>query len=110
MNTVVWLRTGLARRPLWMNAILLFCAYMTFIYLPWDIFIKPLKVDQEVWFGVSIYRLGCQSWRSASLVCLRRWHAGLVAHAQLAAAVDESISVADCVRHGLLGINRSARQ
>jgi hypothetical protein len=66
-----------------MNAILLFCAYMTFIYLPWDIFIKPLEVDQEVW---------------------------LVAHAQLAAAVDESISVADCVRHGLLGINRSARQ
>lgn len=52
MNTVVWLRTGLARRPLWMNAILLFCAYMTFIYLPWDVFIKPLKVDQEVWFGV----------------------------------------------------------
>ena len=58
----------------------------------------------------SIYRLGCQSWRFASLVCLRRWHAGLVAHAQLAAAVDESIFVADCVRHGLLGINRSARQ
>ena len=52
MNTVDWLREGLARRPLWMNAILFFSAYMTFIYLPWDIFIKPLDVDQEVWFGV----------------------------------------------------------
>jgi hypothetical protein len=35
-----------------MNGILLFCAFMTFIYLPWDVFIKPLDQDQEVWFGV----------------------------------------------------------
>lgn len=35
-----------------MNGILLFCAFMTFFYLPWDIFIKPLEQDQEVWFGV----------------------------------------------------------
>jgi hypothetical protein len=32
--------------------LLAFCAYMTFIYLPWDVFIKPLEVDQEVWFGI----------------------------------------------------------
>ena len=38
-------------RPWWMNALLLFCAFMTFLYLPWDIFIKPLSQDQEVWFG-----------------------------------------------------------
>ena len=25
-----------------MNVFLAFCAYMTFIYLPWDIFVKPL--------------------------------------------------------------------
>lgn len=47
-----WFSTGLSRRPLWMNAILAFCAYMTLIYLPWDVFIKPLAVDQEVWFGI----------------------------------------------------------
>lgn len=47
-----WLRQGLARRPWWLNAMLAFCAYMTFIYLPWDVFIKPLAVDQEVWFGI----------------------------------------------------------
>ncbi len=28
-----------------------FCIYMTFIYLPFDLFIKPVAVDQEVWFG-----------------------------------------------------------
>lgn len=38
-------------RPWWMNCAFLFCAFMTFIYLPWDIFIKPLAEDQEVWFG-----------------------------------------------------------
>jgi hypothetical protein len=35
-----------------MNGLLAFCAYMTFIYLPWDVFIKPLEIDQEVWFGI----------------------------------------------------------
>jgi len=39
-------------RPWWMNGILFFCVFMTFIYLPWDIFIKPLDQDQEVWFGL----------------------------------------------------------
>ena len=45
------LRQILTMRPHWMNALLLFCAYMTFIYLPWDLFIKPVAEDQEVWFG-----------------------------------------------------------
>ena len=34
-----------------MNLMWLFCLYMTFIYMPFDIFIKPVAVDQEVWFG-----------------------------------------------------------
>jgi len=34
-----------------MNGLLVFCAFMTFLYVPWDIFIKPLSQDQEVWFG-----------------------------------------------------------
>ncbi|NQV68660.1 MAG: hypothetical protein HQ498_01410 [Pseudohongiella sp.] len=46
------LHNQLQLRPLWMNGLMLFCAFMTFIYLPWDIFIKPLAEDQEVWFGV----------------------------------------------------------
>jgi hypothetical protein len=35
-----------------MNLLLAFCAYMTFIYVPWDFFFKPVAVDQEVWFGI----------------------------------------------------------
>ena len=35
-----------------MNALLVFCAFMTFIYTPWDLFVKPMAVDQEVWFGI----------------------------------------------------------
>lgn len=47
-----WLRDVLARRPAWMNALLGFCAYMTFLYLPFDFFVKPIARDEEVWFGV----------------------------------------------------------
>ena len=38
-------------RPWWMNAMMVFCAYMTFIYMPFDIFYKPVAEDEEVWFG-----------------------------------------------------------
>lgn len=41
-------------RPFWMNAIMVFCAYMTFIYMPFDMFIKPVAEDQEVWFGIML--------------------------------------------------------
>ena len=47
-----WLRDVLARRPGWMNALLGFCVYMTFFYMPFDFFWKPIARDQEVWFGV----------------------------------------------------------
>jgi hypothetical protein len=45
------LRQALAPRPWWMNAMMLFCLYMAVVYLPWDIFIKPVEGDQEVFFG-----------------------------------------------------------
>ncbi len=44
-------RAIFADRPLWMNALMLFCGYMTFIYMPFDMFIKPVAEDREVWFG-----------------------------------------------------------
>ena len=46
-----WWRERLAPRPWWMNAVMLFCAYMTFIHMPWDIFVKPVAQDAEAWFG-----------------------------------------------------------
>ena len=42
-------------RPIWMNALMLFCAYMTFIYMPFDLFIKPVDQDEEVWFGYMLH-------------------------------------------------------
>ena len=52
MNALTTLRENLRLRPHWMNALMLFCAYMTFVYLPWDVLLKPLAEDQEVWFGL----------------------------------------------------------
>ena len=44
-----------AGRPLYMNALMAFCAYMTFIYMPFDIFLKPVDQDEEVWFGYMLH-------------------------------------------------------
>lgn len=42
------------RRPLWMNLIFYFCVYMTFIYMPFDLFVKPVAEDHEIWFGFAL--------------------------------------------------------
>ncbi len=47
-----WLRDVFRDRPFWLNAMLVFSAYMTFIYMPWDFFVKPVAEDHEVWFGI----------------------------------------------------------
>ena len=39
----------------WMNLMFLFCLYMTFIYLPFDLFLKPVAEDEEVWFGFTLH-------------------------------------------------------
>ena len=48
-------KAALAGRPWWVNAVLVFCAYMTFIYVPWDFFGKPVHEDVEVWFGFALH-------------------------------------------------------
>ncbi len=45
------IRNELSKRNWWMNLMYVFCLYMTFIYMPFDIFIKPVAEDEEVWFG-----------------------------------------------------------
>jgi short-subunit dehydrogenase len=47
-----WLYDVFRERPWWMSAAMIFCAFMAFIYMPWDIFIKPMAHDEEVWFGI----------------------------------------------------------
>ncbi len=41
-------------RPWWMNLIFYFCAYMTIIYMPFDLFYKPVAEDEEIWFGFTL--------------------------------------------------------
>jgi len=50
-----WLRALCDGRPWWMNALMFFCGYMAFVYLPWDFFVKPAAVDAEVWFGIRFH-------------------------------------------------------
>jgi hypothetical protein len=38
-----------------MNALLIFCAYMTFVYVPWDFFVKEMARDEEVWLGLLLH-------------------------------------------------------
>jgi len=47
-----WLREFFAGRPGWINALMVFCAYMAFVYVPWDFLLKPVAGDEEVWLGV----------------------------------------------------------
>jgi len=47
-----WLSDVFRGRPGWMNVALVFCAFMTFVYVPWDFFWKPAAHDEEVWFGL----------------------------------------------------------
>ena len=37
-----------------MNGLFAFCLFMTFVYLPFDLFWKPVADDQEVWFGILV--------------------------------------------------------
>jgi short-subunit dehydrogenase len=38
-----------------MNALMVFCGYMAFVYVPWDFLLKPAAVDEEVWFGIRLH-------------------------------------------------------
>jgi len=51
---VSWLRSRFAQRPIWMNAMMVFAAYQVFLYSPFDLLLKPLATDRDVWFGVML--------------------------------------------------------
>lgn len=48
------IRADWLMRPWWMNLIFYFCVYMTFLYMPFDLFWKPLAADHEIWFGFAL--------------------------------------------------------
>ena len=95
-------RELLGGRPWWINLLWMFCLYMTFIYMPFDFFLKPTAEDREVWFGVAltgfwakatepfhwaIYALGAWGfwgmrpwmwpWAAVVLGAGRHWHVGV---------------------------------
>jgi hypothetical protein len=49
------------RRPWWMNLMWGFCLYMAFAYVPWDLFLKPVERDEEVWFGVTFHGVAAKA-------------------------------------------------
>jgi hypothetical protein len=55
MSNLDKLKAAFTGRPIWMNALMVFCAYMTFIYMPFDLFIKPVAEDEEIWFGFMLH-------------------------------------------------------
>ncbi|HKA16176.1 MAG TPA: SDR family oxidoreductase [Myxococcota bacterium] len=55
-----WLSDFFAGRPAWINALMVFCAFMAFVYVPWDFLVKPMARDQEVWLGIMLTGLGAK--------------------------------------------------
>ena len=55
MAVIDSLRAQSQARPWWMNLMLVFCLYMTFVYMPFDIFLKPVAEDEEVWLGFTLH-------------------------------------------------------
>ena len=62
-----WLRGLFDGRPWWMNVLMVFSAYMAFVYVPWDLLVKPAAVDEEVWFGIRFHGA------AAKLLALPHW-------------------------------------
>ena len=55
MKIISQIKEDWSQRPWWMNLIFYFCIYMTVIYMPFDIFYKPVEFDEEVWFGITLH-------------------------------------------------------
>jgi deazaflavin-dependent oxidoreductase (nitroreductase family) len=53
-NVMAVIAEDYRRRPWWMSLIFYFCLYMTFIYMPFDFFLKPVASDHEIWFGLTL--------------------------------------------------------
>jgi hypothetical protein len=55
MSVAEHLRQEWQARSWWMNLLFAFCLYMTFVYMPFDVFWKPVAADEEVWFGITLH-------------------------------------------------------
>ncbi|MEO8605039.1 MAG: SDR family NAD(P)-dependent oxidoreductase [bacterium] len=48
----LWLRAQRARRPWWMNGLMVFCVVLATVTIPLDLLRTPLARDEQVWFGI----------------------------------------------------------
>ena len=55
MDVMSYVKEDWLIRPWWMNLIFYFCIFMTLIYMPFDLFYKPVEADEEVWFGITLH-------------------------------------------------------
>ncbi|MFT7653134.1 MAG: hypothetical protein ACI9ON_001315 [Limisphaerales bacterium] len=55
MSQLDALKADWALRPWWMNLMFYFCAYMTLVYMPFDLFYKAVALDEEIWFGFTLH-------------------------------------------------------
>lgn len=54
MSILEAIRMDWQSRSWWMNLLFYFCVYMTLIYMPFDMFYKPVAEDEEIWFGFTL--------------------------------------------------------
>ena len=64
---------------------------MTFIYMPFDLFFKPVAEDHEIWFGFSLTGWWGESYRAVALGNIRSRSLWLLAYAQLDVALGIGI-------------------
>ena len=53
-NIINALKADWSIRPWWMSLLFYFCVYMALLYMPFDLFLKPIAVDHEIWFGFAV--------------------------------------------------------
>ena len=66
-----WLFDVFRERPWWMSVVMVFSAYMAFVYMPWDLFVKPLRSTRRSG-SRSASPVSGQGPRRAPLVRVRR--------------------------------------
>jgi hypothetical protein len=45
------LKTEWSKRAWWLNLVMLFSLFMVVVYTPFDVGLKPVAEDEDVWFG-----------------------------------------------------------
>ena len=104
-----WLRALFAGRPTWMNALMVFCGYMAFVYVPWDFLIKPRRGRRGGLVRDPLPRLGREAHRAAALGDLRGRLVRLPAHEGLDVAVGRRLRRPGRARHAALELHLRGR-